>query len=104
MLWLIAFGPTLARSSVYPSAGARATRSAARFPLAPGRFSTTTGTFSPADILSASRRAVTSDAPPGGYGTTTWIGLEGKPWANERSAQAEAATPATAVRKSRRER
>src|SRR5690606_15524573 len=47
-------------------------------PPAPERFSTMMGWPSEARTFSASRRAVESSGPPGGYGTTKRSGLVGK--------------------------
>src|SRR5262245_51603942 len=45
---------------------------------APGRLSITTGWPSASLIRGASRRATTSDPPPGGYGTISRTGRSGK--------------------------
>src|SRR4051812_42933238 len=47
---------------------------------APGRFSTTICWPRSSDILSATRRATTSVAPPAGYGTIKRTGLFGYGW------------------------
>jgi hypothetical protein len=49
--------------------------------LPPGRFSTTTPTFQSWLIFCAMIRASTSVGPPGGNGTTMWIGRLGKSFA-----------------------
>src|SRR5882672_10590084 len=64
-------------SSVYPSAGDFATSSPAMLPLLPTRFSTTTGWPSASESLGARMRPTRSGPPPGGKGTTRWIGREG---------------------------
>src|SRR5436190_16228383 len=73
----MASAPTSHSSSVMPSAGALATKSAPRLPLAPGLFSTMTLCLnaSPSGWLMA--RAMMSDEPPGGYGTMILMGLPG---------------------------
>src|SRR6201981_2834838 len=64
--------------SVYPSGLARASRPTPIEPPAPPTFSTITGWPSAAPILSAMIRAATSVDPPGGNGTISVIGREGK--------------------------
>ena len=54
----------VATSSVWPSAGAFAVRSAAIVFDAPGRFSTTNGCFNESANFSPSMRAITSVPPP----------------------------------------
>jgi hypothetical protein len=46
-------------------------------PLAPTRFSTTTGCPSEAESWVPIRRAMMSVGPPGGKATSMWIGLSG---------------------------
>src|SRR6185503_15010682 len=60
--------------SVLPSPGDWATKSAPIWPLAPGLFSTITGSFQISESFGAMRRARASSPPPGGKGTTmrTW--------------------------------
>src|SRR5262245_15337044 len=65
------------RTSVYPSGGDLATKSVPMMLLAPGLFSTTTGTDHFCPSFSAIRRAVMSEAPPGGLGTTSRRALDG---------------------------
>jgi hypothetical protein len=69
VIWLSA-----SRPSVWPSGAALATRSVAMLPLAPARFSTTTGWPMFSDSFAATRRAAMSGAPPGGMGTRMVIG------------------------------
>src|SRR5215813_8470937 len=70
--------PLAPHISVVPSAGERATRSAATPPPLPGMFSTVTGTFHASLNFCAKRRAVTSVALPGVNPTTMRTGLSGK--------------------------
>ena len=63
--------------SVVPSGAARATYSAAIEPLAPVRFSYTTGWPIEAETLSPTRRATRSSPGPGGNGMTMVMGLLG---------------------------
>src|SRR5687768_11825380 len=83
---------------VWPSAGDLATNASPMEPVAPGRFSTTTGW----PRLSARRlpmaRAKVSLEPPGGEVTTKRICLEGKVWAN---AAADASANAAAARRAK---
>src|SRR5712691_9196455 len=65
-------------SSVYPSAGDWATKSAPRWPLAPGLFSTITCCPQRLASCGPRRRASASAPPPGGKGTTTCTGFAGK--------------------------
>src|SRR5436853_5599174 len=64
-------------SSVYPSGAALATASPATTPLAPTRFSTTTGSPSVSLRRAAMRRPTRSGPPPGGTGTSKRTGFEG---------------------------
>src|SRR5262249_3581838 len=64
-------------NSVCPSGLARATCAAPIKPVAPGRFSTITGTPNLSDIGGATTRASISTVPPGGAGQTIVIGREG---------------------------
>ena len=66
MLGLIALGPTLVMRSVYPSGADWATKDSAIMPLAPARFSITTGWRQVSLMCCPISRATTSDAPPGG--------------------------------------
>src|SRR5450759_911123 len=72
----------VAIKNVYPSGADLTTASAPILPPAPGRLSMTTVWPSSGRRLSAITRAVTSVLPPGGYGTTSLIGLEGQVSAN----------------------
>src|SRR5882672_3223627 len=65
-------------SSVWPSAGERATSSVPMMVLPPGRFSTTTVWPRPFAMCIASTRLVMSAVPPGGNGTTMRSDFEGK--------------------------
>jgi hypothetical protein len=66
-----------ASSSVAPSGAACAASSSARLPFEPGRFSTTTGCPSRAVSGCAIRRAMKSDAPPGGNDSSSLSGRVG---------------------------
>src|SRR6266850_6272729 len=59
---------------VWPSAFARATYAVPMPPLAPGLFSTTTGTPRDSCIFAPTSRLRMSPIPPGGYGTMTETG------------------------------
>ena len=63
--------------SVWPSAGARATKSAAMLPLAPALFSTSTGWPSARASSGAMVRAIASIDPPAGTVTTRFTAFEG---------------------------
>ena len=65
-------------SSVWPSAGAFATNAAPIEPVAPARFSTTTGLPKASDSRLAMARAKMSFEPPGGEVTMNWTGLAGR--------------------------
>src|SRR5688500_8162185 len=65
--------------NVYPSGVARATAFKAIVPIAPGRFSTTTGWPSAATSRSPTMRATTSGGEPAGEEQITRIGLFGYP-------------------------
>src|SRR5258706_9449190 len=65
-------------SSVWPSAGERATTSVPMMVLPPGRFSTTTVCPRPFARCTASTRLVMSAVPPGGNGTTMRSDFDGK--------------------------
>src|SRR5882762_3408328 len=65
-------------SSVWPSAGERATSSVPMMVLPPGRFSTTTVCPRPFAMCTATTRLVMSAVPPGGNGTTMRSDFEGK--------------------------
>ena len=67
----------VATSSVWPSAGALAVRSAAMVLEAPGLFSTTKTPLNDSANLSASRRATMSVPPPGLAPTISRTGLDG---------------------------
>src|SRR4051812_336954 len=69
---------SVAASSVWPSAGAFATVSAATKPEAPGLLSITTGWPRDSGSFAASGRLMMSFDPPAGEGTTTRIGRVGK--------------------------
>src|SRR5882672_1412376 len=64
-------------SSVWPSAGERATTSVPMMVLPPGRFSTTTVCPRPFAMCTARMRLVMSAVPPGGNGTTMRSDFEG---------------------------
>ena len=64
-------------SSVWPSAGARATASVPRMVLAPGRFSTSTGWPKVSAARGAIERLNRSSTPPAGNGTISRTGLDG---------------------------
>src|SRR5262245_13610559 len=68
----------LAKSSVYPSAAARAAACAPMMPDAPGMFSTYICCPSARETLSASRRAMMSVPRPGPVGTISRIGRVGQ--------------------------
>src|SRR4051794_37115570 len=80
--WFAASTPELVTNSVLPSAGARATNSAAMLPDAPGRLSTTIGCPSASPSFFATLRATVSTLPPGGKGTTSRMAPEGHVWAD----------------------
>ena len=61
-------------------------------PAAPGRFSTTTGCPSAWTRRSATLRAVTSFAPPGGKGTIQRIGFDGQVCAMAHAAHVKASS------------
>src|SRR5437764_11758240 len=67
---------------VYPSAVARATISVPMMPFAPARLSITNCRPSVSDMRLARMRLVTSEPPPGAYGTTTRISFAGYTCAN----------------------
>ena len=69
--------PVVPISIVSPSGALRTTVSTPTLPPAPVRFSTVTGWPSFSCIRSASTRATTSVAPPGGKGTTMRSGRVG---------------------------
>src|SRR3954468_11282121 len=84
-------------TTVYPSAGDFATKSAPMFPPAPGLFSTTT--LCPQRSLNccASRRPTASSGPPGGNGTISRAGFTGNDCANAAGNAATHAHATTAV-------
>src|SRR4030095_15951412 len=94
----MASGPDVPNSSVWPSAGARATYSAPMLPPAPARFSTIIRWAARALISAARVRAIASVGPPGGKGTTSVTGLSGKVWAWAAGSSGKA-TLAQAMRK-----
>jgi hypothetical protein len=63
---------------VCPSGAARASRRAASWPFAPGRFSTTTGWPRRSESLVLKARAAMSEAPPGAKGTSRVTGRVGQ--------------------------
>src|SRR5688500_2883918 len=67
---LMAQCPVSATNTVWPSGDAAFTASAAMMPLAPGLLSTMTAWPTRSASLPASRRDITSGAPPEPYGTT----------------------------------
>src|SRR6185503_6051194 len=73
--------PIVAMKSVWPSGSARAAASVPIVPLAPARFSTTTGWPQRSARRGARSRATMSVPPPGGNATMIRIGLLGKAWA-----------------------
>src|SRR5471032_462389 len=81
MAGLMVIGPLGAINSVYPSAAALATNSAATIDCAPGLFSTITGWLSLDCSRAATMRAIRSLPPPAEYPTTSRIGLLGYCWA-----------------------
>ena len=70
--------PIVPKTSVWPSAGARATDAVPTLPPAPGRFSTMTVTPSPAANWLAKLRASVSPPPPGENGATKVMGSFGQ--------------------------
>src|SRR5690349_7235981 len=90
--------PMSASSSVYPSGGDLATKSAPTFPVAPGLFSTITGWPSADCSPGESARARMSEVPPGGYGTMILIVLVGQACANAAPARASVANARNARR------
>src|SRR5690606_12247264 len=64
--------------TVWPSAGALATKAVPMFPPAPGLFSTTTDTSSAVAICWAYRRVSVSPPPPGEKGATKVTGVVGQ--------------------------
>jgi hypothetical protein len=77
VIGLSTIGPRELSSNVYPSGSALITDCTPSNPDAPALFSTTTGTFNRSESFSPTRRAATSEAFPGGNGTTIWIALVG---------------------------
>src|SRR3954470_17056325 len=69
--------PVAAITSMWPSAGARATWPTPILPLAPGRLSTTTDCFHVLESGVDRMRASVSAPPAGGNGTTTVTVREG---------------------------
>ena len=75
---LIASGPPRLMPMVVPSGSAFATRSVPMLPLAPGRFSITTGWPSIGCRLSATTRPTMSGVEPGPNGTISRSGFVGQ--------------------------
>jgi hypothetical protein len=67
-----------AMSTVWPLASPRATNAAPIEPVAPGRFSTSTGCPMDCETAGESARGMRSEVLPGGKGTTIVIGRVGK--------------------------
>src|SRR5215472_11094518 len=82
-------------SSVVPSGSARATVTAARTPPAPGRLSTTTGSFVAAVKASPTAWATTSPAPPAASGVMILTGRVGQSCACARNAGTDSDSIAT---------
>ena len=76
--WLMPCVPTVPISSVWPSAGERATSLAPRLPPAPGLLSTMKGWPNTRPSSGASARARMSVVPPAAKGTTMRTGLLGQ--------------------------
>ena len=75
---LIASAPALVIAMVYPSGAAFATASVPVTPPAPPRLSMTTCCLRISDIRCPTTRAIRSFGPPGGNGTMSRIGFDGK--------------------------
>ncbi len=99
-----------AHSRVWPSGAAPITAWAAMAPLAPARFSTTTGCPQALDSERATRRAEMSDGPPGGVGRISVTAREGNvaaeaavagaaPAASETSGSSDSKARESAVRR-----
>src|SRR5688572_30774504 len=86
--------PAVARSSVWPSGAAFATRSEPITPPAPGLFSTTTGWPRSGESCCATTRATVSELPPGGKPTTMRTARSGYDCAWAAAATSSAAIPA----------
>src|SRR6266496_4377819 len=82
--------PPCPAAIVYPSGADFATKSRPSMPLAPGRFSTSTGWPSRSVIFGPIRRDMMSVVLPGGNGTTILIGLEGQDCASAAAANPRA--------------
>jgi hypothetical protein len=96
---LIAISPVCPTSSVCPSGAAEATAFEPIAPVAPGRFSTTTGCPSEVASRSASTRATMSPVPPAENGTTSRTVRVGYCCAYAGSASAPDATTKTAAKR-----
>src|SRR6266550_2628149 len=88
--------PEVTRNA-YPSAGDLATASAPIAPLAPGRFSTTTGCLIASETPGAMARASVSATPPGGKLTINLTGLSGHVCAAAGTHNVQAAINATTL-------
>src|SRR6266568_677470 len=90
--------PPCPAAIVYPSGAAFATKSRPSMPLAPGRFSTSTGWPSRSVIFGPIRRAMMSVVLPGGNGTMILIGFEGQDCANAAEVNPRANAASTTTR------
>src|SRR6266568_5646885 len=90
--------PPCPAAIVYPSGAAFATKSRPSMPLAPGRFSTSTGWPSRSVIFGPMRRDMMSVVLPGGNGTTILIGFEGQDCASAAAANPRANAASTNTR------
>src|ERR1051325_10457915 len=90
--------PMVAMRSVWPSASARAAASVPTVPLAPARFSTTTGPPRVSASFWPTSRATMSVPPPGGKATMILTGFDGKGCASAVATHASR----TSFRKARR--
>src|SRR6266571_161383 len=82
--------PPCPAAIVYPSGADFATKSRPSMPLAPGRFSTSTGWPSRSVIFGPIRRDMMSVVLPGGNGTMILIGFEGQDCASAAQASPKA--------------
>src|SRR6266446_1497218 len=90
--------PPCPAAIVYPSGADFATKSRPSMPLAPGRFSTSTGWPSRSVIFGPIRRDMMSVVLPGGNGTMILIGLEGQDCASAAAVNPRANAASTTTR------